>query len=375
MRRRSLSLFNKTSQTIFRDVGSWEALTQSIGDLHLEKNELIQLVAVGSNENLPELLLSKYAAPGVKHLGTTGTLSLFEYHRHFGRHEEKRIAVQFVVARPMPEPIYVLLFVAQPRYWRHGILPLIESLYPKAARPFLTQNELHELMNHLQSAIHPKRLRVLESSSKMRLVPTARKRFQSVREWTDAPLDTVFRDARERNVWFRSVLFDIATSQDEQLISTGIQAKLSKYGYFSCNGGFELFEKALIRKLVQIGAERLKFFSNRDRYSTPDRILKPLQISYETEIFKSKEQAKRLVEAMQRFKHGTCTILHANPYIHLSVVDNVDFSAADVWVLSQNQILLVPQLKASEMALKRIVNHIFEHFREGRISEFQEQQA
>jgi len=80
------------------------------------------------------------------------------------------------------------------------------------------------------------------------------------------------------------------------------------------------------------------------------------------------------VEALGRFPHGTCTILHANPYVHLSVVDNLDYSSADVWVVAQNQILIVPQLKASAAGLKRIVNHIFEHFREGKLSEYQGQE-
>jgi len=37
-------------------------------------------------------------------------------------------------------------------------------------------------------------------------------------------------------------------------------------------------------------------------------------------------------------------------------VDNLDYSSADVWVVSQNQILIVPQLTASAAGLKRIVN-------------------
>ena len=87
-------------------------------------------------------------------------------------------------------------------------------------------------------------------------------------------------------------------------------------------------------------------------------------------FLKSKDQTKRLIAAMQKFRHGTCTILHANPYVHLTMVDNKDFSSADLWVLSQDEILLVPQIRSSAVALKRIVNHIFENFREGKISEY-----
>jgi hypothetical protein len=157
------------------------------------------------------------------------------------------------------------------------------------------------------------------------------------------------------------------------IASTGVHAKLSKYGYFRCNQDFDLFERTVIRDLVRISAQRLKFFSNRDRLSTKNHAPSPVQIEYDFEAFKTPEQAKRLVDAMRRFKHGTCTLLHANPYVHLSVVDNIDFSSADLWVLSKNEILLVPEITASDVALRRIVNHIFENFREGKISEIKEQ--
>jgi hypothetical protein len=160
----------------------------------------------------------------------------------------------------------------------------------------------------------------------------------------------VFSDARDSNMWFSSVLFDIVTEGPGHIASTGVHAKLSKYGYFRCDQDFQLFERTVIRDLARISVQRLKFFSNRDRLTTPNHSPSPVQIEYDFEVFKTPEQAKRLVDAMRRFKHGTCTVLHANPYVHLSVVDNIDFSSADLWVLSKNEILLVPQIKASDVA-------------------------
>jgi hypothetical protein len=37
-------------------------------------------------------------------------------------------------------------------------------------------------------------------------------------------------------------------------------------------------------------------------------------------------------------------------------------------VLKNDEILLVPQIKASEAALKKVVNYIFEEWREGSVS-------
>lgn len=352
-------------------------MVERLANLRLKNRDLIQLAIVGSRQKLPELLASKRESPvtSIKLVKSSEPLWLFRFTRKFGGVKPQDITGEFLVVRHEQPNMYIVLFVADTRFWRDGILPLLDSLYPKAARPFLTQKELHRLIKNVQTAIRRQqnRLRILEFSAKKRLTGVARKRFQSVREWTDADVNSVFEEAREQNVWFRSVGFEVVAEKSGRISSTGIRGKLSKYGYFRCNGQFDLFERVLVEELLRFSAERLQFFSERDRVSTADHTPRPVQISYESEIFKSPKETKRLVESLRRFRHGTCTMLHANPYIHLSLVDNIDYSSADVWVLSQNEILVVPQMRASSDALKRIVNHIFEYFREGSISEFQTQ--
>lgn len=369
---RSLPLFEKSSRTILATVDTWQKLVDSTRDLKLTKNERIHVVILGTKLDLFHYLKS-VTVPGVHHLTGSEGLSVFNYQRRFGRVHRYSTSGMFLLSRTGHDHVYVLLFVAESRFWRYGILPLIESLYPKVLRPFLTQHELYESLRNIQRHAQPRGVRVLEFSSKKRLGTSSRKKFQSIREWTDIDLDSVFRDAREENVWFRSVTFDLAERRNGSIVSTNTRGLLSKYAYFSCTGEFPLFEKTIIRNLVDYGASRLEFFSNRERSSTPAHVAKPLQIVYDTEVFKSTEQSRMFVEALRRFTHGTCTILHANPYLHLSIVDNIDYSSADVWVLARNQILVVPQIRASEAALKRIVNHIFENFREGTISEYKDQ--
>lgn len=370
-KRRGDPLFERTSDAAFEGAAGWEDLIARFGNLRLSKGEMIHVAVVGSDGNLGDTLTAADGPTGLRLVGSMNGLSVFEYRRRFGRQRQHSLSGRFAVA-DVGDNIYLVVFVAGPAFWRDAVLPLVESLYPSAARPFLTQSELHQLLRIAQRGVQPQRLRVLEFSSKKRLGSGARKRFESIREWTDADLDAVFREASDRNVWFRSVSFDLVGERDGQLVSTDIRGMVSKYGYFSCNGRFDLFEQTVVRHLVQLAAERLKFFSRRDRAHSAGHAPRPLQIRYDVDVFKSSDQARRFVEALSRFKHGTCTVLHANPYVHLSIVDNLDFSSADLWVLSHNEILLVPQIQASVAALKRIVNHIFENFREGKISEFQQ---
>jgi hypothetical protein len=117
-----------------------------------------------------------------------------------------------------------------------------------------------------------------------------------------------------------------------------------------------------------MGSSRLEFFRNRDRVNTANHAPRPITIDYDGDFLSRGEDIGKLSQALRKFKHGSCTVLHLNPYFHVSVVDNRDYSTAEVWVLSPRQVLIVPQIRASEIALKRLVNHIFENFREGTIS-------
>jgi hypothetical protein len=56
--------------------------------------------------------------------------------------------------------------------------------------------------------------------------------------------------------------------------------------------------------------------------------------------------------------------------VNVSLVDYLDGSSFDVWVLSNKEITLVPQLRASEASIARLMNHIFEKFGEGIIKEY-----
>ncbi|MBI3679707.1 MAG: hypothetical protein HY235_04860 [Acidobacteria bacterium] len=373
MKRPSAPLFEKTSATVFVGLTDWPSVVEALGLVRLAPEELIRVAAVGTREDLPLLLESRQSGLGIKQISATADLNLFNCRRQFGRNRRRKVEGQFLVARTAVQYVYLLVAVAPSAFWRHGVSRLIDVCYPTVAVPFLTQSELHSTLRRAQKGAHPFGLRILELSSKKRLT-TARKRFQSVREWTDAELDTVFRDAQERNEWFKSVTFGLIEHRNERWVSTEIRAALSKYGQFSCNGRIDLFNRTVISQIQEVAGKRLKFFADRERLHTRNHAAKPLQISYETEIFRSADQAKKLVEALGRFRHGTSTVLHGNPYVHLSVVDNLDYSSADVWVVAQDRILIVPQLTASAAGLKRIVNHIFEDFREGNLSEYQGQE-
>jgi hypothetical protein len=354
---------------VYREAKSWADVVEGLRHVKVPENEMIRVLVIGSPAPLIDAITER-GFTGLKG-ARRGTVAVFSYRRRYGRNSRKVAAGDFVVAPSEHGDVYFLAYVGGRGFLRFGLAPLIDRLYPKVARPFLTQSELQGVLRNLQRAVKPDALRIQEYSAKRRL-RSSRKKFESLRNWTDADLDVSFREAAERNVWFQSVRFEIARGGEERGHWRGMRGLVSKYGLVAVDRGIELVDRVVIPDLVRITRDRLKLLSNRDRVSAPDHASMPLEITYEKPVLRTPDDIKRLLDGLRRFPSGTCTVLHGNPYLHVSIVDNLDFSAADVWVLRDRSILIVPQLRASYAALKRLVNHIFENFREGRLGESKE---
>src|ERR1700682_2685958 len=122
MRRRNPSLFERSSETVLHDVKTWEALVERLQDVRLNKRELIQVVILGSDRDLPTYFQSKSAPQGIRHLESTASLSLFHYQRKFGGSGNREsVSGEFLLSRTDTETMYLLVFVGSPRFWRNGI--------------------------------------------------------------------------------------------------------------------------------------------------------------------------------------------------------------------------------------------------------------
>jgi hypothetical protein len=350
-------------------------MLQRLDAVELGEHELLQLCVVVSKEPIPDLFdkilragRGGFSLAEVEPTERDFDVLQFHLRRKFGRKHVHSVAGEFLVAPTGFENTHLFIWIEPVRFWSKGMSPFLDAFYPKLVRPFFTQPEMHRFMRNVETA--GRMVRVLRSSTRERLKqPGSRRQYASAVRWTDMDIETAFRSAQQENFLFRNISFELVREVEDRIVSEGIRAKIAKNGYFSCTGAFELFSRTIVYPMVKSGHERLAFFGNRDRLATSFNGPRPIKIRYDFDIFKSADQTRKLLETMKRFKHGTCSVLHANPYLHVSLVDNYDNSSADVWVLAKSEVLIVPQIKTSAAALKRVVSHIFEDFREGTIAE------
>jgi hypothetical protein len=53
------------------------------------------------------------------------------------------------------------------------------------------------------------------------------------------------------------------------------------------------------------------------------------------------------------------------------MLDYLDGSSYDVWVLATDRLVIIPQFSASMASFSRLVNHIFERIHEGKVEKYE----
>ncbi len=371
------TLFEETKFSVFAHRKDLPTLLDCLDRVHLDGKQQVQVCVIASKRLILEVFRDIEKSPTDRTTLTekdadenNSAIAAFSLRRRYGKSRREVVEGDFLVLPNVRGNMNLIVFVEPVRFWHDGLCPLLDSIYPKFVKPFFTQAEMHEFVRNVHKAITTHRIQILRTSSRERLKGgDARKKYASQVNWTDSDYDTVFREAATTNRWFRSVFFELVFEKDGRLLSDNTFVAISKYGYLSCTARFNLLYHAVIEPMMKYGEDRLKFLEGRNRNSATNFTPKPVTITYNSEVFSNVKQIGKLLEALKRFKHGSCSVLHGNPYLHVSMLDHYDYSAADVWVLNKNEILLVPQMRTSESSLKRIVSHIFENFREGELGE------
>lgn len=283
-------------------------------------------------------------------------------------HHQRQIEVA-VLHTDYPN-VYLLISVSANKDFKDICLRLVEHSYPSIHRPFLSQKEMHELLKSLSKNLQDARIRLTRLTCRERIKShTARRRFESQMIWTDKDIETVFSEAQERNTWFTGISFEFIKPTDGALRTQEIEGRMSKYGVVSCNSHFDIFYRYLILPTLALSEEKLRMFSGRSRAETPQNVPRPISIDFGTDVFSEKRQVHIFLQAMSKLKNYSCSVIHGNPYIHLSTADYLDGSSFDVWVATRKKVTIIPQVRATEAALKRLINHIFEQFQEGKIED------
>lgn len=263
--------------------------------------------------------------------------------------------------------VYIVITHESSDFIEHCLITFFDKYYPKISRANLSSNQLREILDKLKD----------KTGSNIQVDKFVAYRQGvlggGIVEYTKRDYVDAFESAAREDAWIDKIDFRLKSGDNELILNGHLSRKgLFKYREGSKDVFRKIFYDGVINNVSLIASKNLKFYSNRSR-SLADLSPKPIVIEYGHNVFEDKKENSVLIDVFSKLTYSSCSVFHGNPYVHLSLVDHKDGSSYDIWVLSTNCITIVPQLRASFSSLKRICDHISEHFREGLIKEYEVQ--
>lgn len=268
----------------------------------------------------------------------------------------------FLLEHPTFQPAHILLSMDETNFWKKGLLPLIRSNRLNISTMTFGHSFLKDI---LQKMVIEWNLSDVEVTRALLYQRGANKTIPLM-GWPHMGLVNAFEWANQHDGWFRSMQFT-AYKQDRKVA----KVFLNRRGEIKTSGGFSEIYSSLLEPVCKLMNEKYAMYGKRSRIENHGEV-RPLVIDFgETQFDDVKENA-HFIRALKLYKRAAITVLHGNPYIHLSVLDYFDGSNFDVWVLNPQQLFIVPQMKGTVSAIERLVGHIFEAYAEGTIKDYED---
>lgn len=340
-----------------------EALRERLADLIVPDPFRLRIKVLYSRKPIHDVVATRVALGHLQPL--TPNQNAFVTDLRVGRTIKRRVQTTLVFLPTSQKKVIVAVAICTSDDW-NDLVRFLDGLYPSLVPIYLSQSELINSVKVLRKGTAFEwELRVREMSASERIDPVEGKKRKSVREWTDEDLDKLVAQVRERRQSINSLRFEFYRRLGDRTdVTPALVSKVTRKSIIEISGRFALAWQTIVADVIDVGARKLAFFSDR---SLRDRAYKaaPLLIKYPKAVFSEIAEVRRLVDVLRRYPRSLHAVEHGNPYAFVQVSDRYDGSSFDVWAVDADTITLVPRLRATEAAVERLVHFIFDEFREG----------
>ncbi|MDQ1350022.1 MAG: hypothetical protein QG657_323 [Acidobacteriota bacterium] len=275
----------------------------------------------------------------------------------------------FILEHPDYRNVYVLLTIESNNFFKRSILPLFDDHTPHMMMTFITHKRLKRFLEEFQEENQFSKLTITHASHRCRFNEKGKseKVFPGI-SWFNMDLNEAFNWVYQNNGWFQSLQFKVKAHH-----FPGAEVSITRQGIVRTTRLFSKVFKSFILPVCKMIHENNEFFGNRSRRDNLNLAARPLTIDFGMDQFSESSENSKFIQSLRRLNKVSISVLHGNPYIHLSIIDYFDGSTFDLWVLNSNQLFIVPQMRGSVSSIKRLINHIFDTYAEGDIKDYREE--
>ena len=270
--------------------------------------------------------------------------------------------------------VYLAITHEGPAFVR-ALPSVLEDMYPRAFIPRLSSGEMRSVLEMLESetGLALMTMRIVAHARNGEKV-TYRRNEKKARVSAGhggsevihigVPYEDSIESSLENDQWIGEAQFILLDGNDVRL-----EGLISRDGLFRFRHSFLPFKQRVLPHILGLAGKRFELYSSRLGEDNGGGA-SPLVIRLETGTLDEGEQKRRFVRAVQGMRHASGSVYRANPYVNMSVVDLLDGSSFRIWIMTPSEITIVPQARATQASLSRLIDHIFERFQEGDVREY-----
>lgn len=344
------------------------SLIRGISSLVLSEELTAHAIPFGSIVSLENLLLSNETLNNrLSLVNDSSGVQLYKLFYNDKDSHERKSGHFFIYEHPEYENIFCALTIEGSDFYHNALLPFLQNRHLNILLTFISHKALKKLLDDFQSKYQIEKIIITRASYRLRLThkDKAEKIFPMV-GWPNMDLQEAFNWLYQNNGWFKSLQFKVGDAPTTEKIS------LTRHGLIQASGMFEKVFESFVLPICTLISKNNEFFGNRSRKANIDLQVKPLIIDFGEDNFAEVSENEKFINTMRELKAASISVLHGNPYIHLSVIDYYDGSSFDLYVLNASELFIVPQMKGTVASIKRLINHIFDTYAEGVIKDYSE---
>ncbi len=347
---------------VYDHFNDFKSLLENLDSALGATSHVLTAIPFGSERPPDKIFERAYGNRVFKILRTSNDVMLFELHFSAGAQSESLEGKFFICKHPLFDDVYIAVTIESPDFVRRALLPFIEQNRSQLYLAFLRQEQLYSLVKGFLENLSMNELRVVRAS----LVSRFKEETISSVSWTSLDLEGVFRFAEEQNGWFRSLSFEIL--KEKKALTN---ATVHRNGVIKTDGQLLSMYAKFLSPICQTIHENINLFAKRSRTENPRFSVRPLVVEFKKDQFEDVKENAKFINAIRRLKNASVSVMHGNPYVYLTVVDYVDGSTFDLWVLNLEQVFIVPQMKSTVAGINRLINCVFDNYDEGIIKDFE----
>jgi hypothetical protein len=266
------------------------------------------------------------------------------------------------------DSLFMILSDSKHTIFKRLMNRIVKYNYPFLSHVYLKDSEIKELFLRMNKQNNI-RIIIYKILSYSRISETIQEKDL---RWTRRTYDDVFYDLEESNAWIKRIDFRASIEKIEKGGTSWIrllEVAMGRDCYFKVKGDFNKFYLHIINVSMDMIAKRLGYLEARSE-SAKDARPEPIVIRFDNPIFKEKSSNEKFIRKLEELKNISITKLHSNPYLHISLLDYNDGSSYGIWIVSENEINIIPQIRATVASMTKLLNHIYQKIQEGDIAEY-----